>query len=49
MTFNKVFGLKVFKLVFFEIQGISVSEVFINNNVNKMFSDNLFAFLEIAE
>ncbi len=49
MHFNKVFGIKVYKLVFFEFQGISISEVYILTNVKKTFSDDLFAFLEIAE
>ena len=49
MHFNKLFGLNVFKLVYFEVLGISVSEVFIMRNVKQVFSDDLFAFLEIAE
>ena len=49
MIFNKSFGVKVFRLVFFEMQGINVSEIFIYNSVTQLFSDDLFSFLSIAE
>ena len=45
--FTREFGIKVFRLVFFKLQGITVSSEFIEANIKKYFKENILRMLEI--
>jgi hypothetical protein len=49
LQFTKRFAAQVVKLVYFEIQGIKVSDIFITNCIEKNFSEEFLELLELGE
>lgn len=48
LLFSKSFGLKIFRLWIFEIQGITVSTTYIETYLNKHFKDDLLNMIDIT-
>jgi len=47
--FNKKFAFDVFRLVYLELQGITVTDIFITNILNRQFQGELLNHLEFSE
>jgi hypothetical protein len=48
LLFSRFFGLKVFRLCIYEIQGITVSTTHIETFIDKNFQDDLLGMIDIA-